>query len=227
MIGIFISQFNAFKRVSLRSETDRLLFLSVGFSTVLLIIRMMATKSFYYIFLEWNLFLAFIPYVVSGILFKHRWLRTNNYLLALFGLIWILFIPNAFYILTDLFHLGETGAAPLWFDLLLILSFAWNGMVMGILSVRQMEKIFHEKFSTRNELIFLYPVMWLNALGVYIGRYLRFNSWDIITSPFRLVIDIFELLTHPFAHKNAFAMVITYSVFMTLIYLTIKKSKTG
>jgi uncharacterized membrane protein len=223
MIAIFISQLHAFKRLSSRSETDRLLFLSVCFSTAMLIIRMMATKSIYYIFLEWNLFLAFVPYLLSSLLFKQTRLRANNYLIALVSFVWILFIPNAFYILTDLFHLGETAAAPLWFDLLLILSFAWNGMMMGILSVRQMEKIFHEKFRTGNELVFLYPIMWLNALGVYIGRYLRFNSWDIITSPFRLVIDICDLLMHPFAHKNAFGMVITYSVFMTLIYLTIKK----
>jgi uncharacterized membrane protein len=223
MITIFINQLNAFKRTSLKNEADRLLFLSVCFSTAMLIVRMMATKSIYYIFLEWNLFLAFVPYVLSSMLCRVKWLRANNILLGPLAFIWLLFIPNAFYILTDLFHLGETGAAPLWFDLLLILSFAWNGMMMGILSVRQMEKIFHEKFRTGNELIFLYPVMWLNALGVYIGRYLRFNSWDIITSPFRLVLDICDLLMHPFAHKNAFAMVITYSVFMTLIYLTIKK----
>src|SRR5688500_17495419 len=206
MITIFINQFNAFRKYSVKNEADTLLLLSICFSAVLLAVRMIATKSIYYVFLEWNLFLAVIPYLLSKFLLQRVKSGLNNYILAAVSFVWLLFIPNTFYILTDLFHLGETGAAPLWFDLLLILSFAWNGMMMGILSVRQMEKIFHEKFRTGNELIFLYPIMWLNALGVYIGRYLRFNSWDIITSPFRLVIDIFDLLIHPFAHKNAFGM---------------------
>jgi uncharacterized membrane protein len=228
MITIFINQFNALRKYSLKNEADRLLLLSICFSTLLLAVRMMATESIYYVFLEWNLFLALIPYLISHFLFGRIYSGINNVLLAASSFVWLLFIPNTFYILTDLFHLGETGAAPLWFDLLLILSFAWNGMMLGILSIRQMEKIFHHKFRTGNELLFLYPVMWLNALGVFIGRYLRFNSWDIITSPFRLAVDILDLLIHPFAHKNAFAMVITYSIFMTLIYLTIKKvSKSG
>ena len=224
MITIFINQFNAFKKYSLKNEADRLLLLSICFSTLLLAVRMVATKSIYYVFLEWNLFLALIPYVISNLLCRRIHSGLNNYVLASGSFVWLLFIPNTFYILTDLFHLGETGAAPLWFDLLLILSFAWNGLMLGILSIRQMEKIFHHKFSTRNELLFLYPVMWLNALGVFIGRYLRFNSWDIVTSPFALMVDILDLLIHPFAHKNAFAMVITYSIFMTLIYLTIRKA---
>jgi uncharacterized membrane protein len=226
MITIFINQFNAFRKYSLRNEADSLLLISICFSTSLLAMRMIATKSIYYVFLEWNLFLALIPYLLSSFLYRRINSGLNNYVLAAISFVWLLFIPNTFYILTDLFHLGETGAAPLWFDLLLILSFAWNGLMLGILSIRQMEKIFHLKFSTRNELLFLYPIMWLNALGVFIGRYLRFNSWDIITSPFRLTLDILDLLMHPFAHKNAFAMVMTYSIFMTLIYLTLKKQRT-
>jgi uncharacterized membrane protein len=223
MITIFINRINAFRRFSLRNETDRLLMLSVIFSSALLLARILATHSIYYIFLEWNLFLAFVPYFISNLLTREAGWRNSWMLLSLCSFAWLLFIPNSFYILTDLFHLGENGYAPLWYDLLLILSFAWNGLMMGIFSVRQMEKIFHEKFKTGNELIFLYPVMWLNALGVYIGRYLRFNSWDIITSPFALVVDIVDLLMHPLLHKNAFAMVISYSIFMTIIYLMLKK----
>src|SRR5687768_1252242 len=100
MIAIFINQLNAFKRTSLRNETDKLLFLSVCFSTGLLIMRMIATKSIYYVFLEWNLFLAFVPYLLSSLLLKQKLLRANNYFFALVTFIWILFIPNAFYILT-------------------------------------------------------------------------------------------------------------------------------
>jgi len=112
---------------------------------------------------------------------------------------------------------------PLWFDLVLILSFVWNGLLLGIFSVRQMEKIVENFFPGRNELFFLYPVMWLNALGVYVGRYLRFNSWDIITNPFQLLRDIGNILVHPVENRYAWAMICCFSILMTLMYMTIKK----
>jgi len=93
-----------------------------------------------------------------------------------------LFIPNSFYIITDLYHLGDKyndRQTPQWFDLAMILSYVWNGLLLGVLSVRQMERALLPRQTLRNELLFLYPVMWTSALGIYIGRYLRYNSWDV------------------------------------------------
>lgn len=212
-----------FKIYALKSEIDRLLFLSVCFSTFLLLARVFYTGSSYFLSLEWNLFLAFTPYYLSSWLHRKPQRISNKWTLSLVLLVWILFIPNSFYIITDLFHLGETGHAPLWYDLMLLLSFAWNGLMMGILSVRQMEKIMQGYYFDKHELLFIYPVMWLNALGVFIGRYWRFNSWDIITNPFRLIFDILDLVMHPLLYKNAWGMIFCFSVFMTLLYLTVKR----
>jgi len=140
--------------------------------------------------------------------------------------VWIAFVPNAFYILTDLYHIGDDYndyLMPQWFDLAMILSFAWNGLLLGILSVRHVEKIVHGKFNLRNELLFLYPLMWLNALGVYVGRYLRYNTWDVITNPFLLLRDIANVLLHPFADRYASGMIFCFSILLTLIYLMLKK----
>lgn len=139
------------------------------------------------------------------------------------SLVWLLFIPNSFYILTDLFHLGEHNDVPMWFDLALIISFAWNGLLLGILSVRQMENMVQRFLPGRHELLFIYPIMWLNALGVYIGRYPRFNSWDIITNPLGISSYILKMLWHPVQYKYAWGMVACFSIFMTLVYLTIKR----
>jgi uncharacterized membrane protein len=105
----------------------------------------------------------------------------------------------------------------------MIVSFAWNGLLLGILSVRQMEKIAQQHLVYRRELFFLYPIMWLNALGVYVGRYLRFNSWDIVTNPFELLYDIANILLHPLAFRYAWGMIFCFSILMTFIYLTLKK----
>ncbi|WP_431217905.1 DUF1361 domain-containing protein [Puia sp. P3] len=78
---------------------------------------------------------------------------------------------------------AATSRVPEWFDLSLILSFAFNGLLLGVLSVRQMERLFLPNPTTIGSWLFLYPIMVLNALGVYTGRYLRYNSWDIISDP--------------------------------------------
>jgi uncharacterized membrane protein len=112
---------------------------------------------------------------------------------------------------------------PRWFDLILIISVAWNGLVMGILSVRQIEKIFFRDARVFNEWIFLFPIMFLNGLGVYIGRYLRYNSWDIITNPFDLIRDIGHMALHPFAYHGAWGMIFCFSILLMLMYIMLKK----
>jgi uncharacterized membrane protein len=105
----------------------------------------------------------------------------------------------------------------------MILSYVWNGLLLGVLSVRQMERILLPRQTLRSELLFLYPVMWLNALGIYIGRYLRYNSWDVVTDPFQLLRDIAAMVVHPLRHRNTWDMVLCFSILMTLIYLMMKK----
>ena len=135
----------------------------------------------------------------------------------------MLFIPNAFYIITDLFHLRNVHSAPRWFDLLLVFSFAWNGILFGVISLRRVELIIGLDRGPLYSLGLIFAVMWLNALGIYIGRYLRFNSWDIVTDPFNLMIEIGDLVINPLENWYAWGMTGTYALFMTLLYLSLKK----
>ncbi len=206
----------------LRSEVYRWLAASMLFSVLLILIRIIYTRELTFIFLTWNLFLAFIPFCISLFLQENSaWVR-NKWKFALGFCTWLLFIPNSFYIITDLFHLGISNV-PIWFELALILSFAWNGLLLGILSVRQIERIIQCLMPKVHEVIFLLPVMCLNALGIYIGRYLRFNSWDIISNPLALAGDISNLILHPLASRPAWAMISCYTLLMTLIYVSLKK----
>jgi uncharacterized membrane protein len=210
----------------LRSALSRLLCLSMVFSVLLAIVRVIHTGRLEYIFLVWNLFLAWIPWFFSQWLTERTGWMKKKFNFALGFLVWLLFIPNSFYILTDLFHLIDESndqVVPVWYDLILIFSFAWNGLLLGILSIRQMEKLLKSYFPGMGELVFLYPVMWLNALGVYIGRYMRYNSWDVLTSPVQFAQDIFRILFHPLIYQRAWGMIFCFSVLMTLMYLTLKK----
>ena len=209
----------------LKTELHRWLAASAAFSVLMVVARIVYTGELTFVFFVWNLFLAAVPLFITG------WLQQNpsflearwKFAAAFFS--WLLFIPNAFYILTDLFHLQTYHGMPVWFDLVLIFSFAWNGLLFGIISLRDMERMTRLRVGYRNELWFVYPIMCLNAFGVYIGRYLRFNSWDVITSPFGLVTDMLDIIIHPVTYKHAWGMVACYSVLMTIIYVTVKKLK--
>lgn len=227
----------------LRTELDRMLTASMLFSCTLVVIRMLHTGRLTFLSMIWNLFLAYIPYAISTgltawrkgaaerqlprtMLPPGRTASLTGFLRALAFLAWLLFIPNSFYILTDLYHLADNhrnSRVPEWFDLALILSFALNGLLLGVLSTRHIEKLLVPGATALGRWMFLLPVMWLNALGVYTGRYLRYNSWDIITDPFDLLRDILGMIIHPFRHHYAWDMIFCYSVLLTLIYILIVK----
>ena len=207
----------------LKTEIQRLLLTSVGFGFLLLLARTVYTRELTFLFLVWNLFLAFVPYFLSYTLtLKPAWIQ-NKWKFAAVFTIWILFVPNTFYMLTDLFHLFDSFRVPLWYDLLLIFCFAWNALLMGILSVKHMEEITKAIWLYRFDWLFIYPVMLLNAFGVYVGRYLRYNSWDIISSPFQLLLDTVHIIRHPLYYHNAWGMVLTFSLFLTIIYMTLRR----
>src|SRR5437764_4395117 len=162
-----------------RSELGRIIILSCLFSVALVLFRIVYTQQILFLGMIWNLFLAYIPLGLSNYISSHIKNRGRVAFLIV-ALIWLLFIPNSFYIITDLFHFDRRSKFPLWYDLALLFSVAWNGLLMGIISVRQMEVLFEYYFTKRLDLLFIYPIMVLNALGIYLGRYLRLNSWDIV-----------------------------------------------
>jgi uncharacterized membrane protein len=201
------------------------LILSSCFSGLLLLTRMIATDSLVYLFLPWNLFLGFVPYWISESLSRNVNIIENKIKLVIVLAGWLLFIPNSFYIITDFFHFSHPGfrSAPRWFDLLMIFSFAWNGILCGIISLRRVEIILSLITGKGFSVLLVSGVMWLSSFGIYIGRFLRFNSWDIITNPFSLGDEIMQMVIHPFENSYAWGMTICYAVFMTLVYFTIKK----
>ena len=204
-----------------RSELDRILAVSVMFSISMSIWRLIFTGE--YLAFIWNLFLAYIPYGITVWLKDRKAWTTNKLKFSLAFVAWLLCIPNSFYIITDFFHFKSYDFIPRWFDLILIFSFAWNGLLLGILSVKRMEVLVNAIWPLKHDWVFIYPIMWLNALGIYLGRYLRYNSWDVISNPFGLTLDIIERIMHPVEYRYVWGMVGVFSVFLTLMYLAIKR----
>jgi len=228
MINSTLSFVRSWRPVFLRSELGRLLIASTSFSCVLVFLRIIHTGKPMFLWLIWNLLLAYVPYLLSSWLtLRHTKAAQQpvRWLFLVLSLIWLLFIPNAFYILTDLYHLIDcrNPHVPAWFDLSLIFSFAWNGLLLGVLSVRQMEKIAYPVIGKGWGGFFVYFVMGLSALGVYAGRYLRFNSWDVLTNPFQLTVEMGRLIIHPLSSQQAWGMIVCYTILLSFIYNMLKK----
>jgi len=174
------------------------------------------TKTF--LFLNWNLFLAFIPWVLSSLaVIKPSIQKRKAAILFLLG-IWLLFFPNAPYILTDLFHLKTHASMPIWFDLVLILSFAWTGLLFGFLSLWDIERILSKSIRPHAVRCISGSLLFLASFGIYLGRYLRWNSWDILTEPLRLLYDVGDRIINPFAHPRAWGVTLLMGLFLNIIY---------
>ena len=181
-------------------------------------VRFVYTDTRMFLFLNWNLFLASISWVLTTLLILKPRLRQSKFSLFALLCVWLLFFPNAPYILTDLFHLRLKLAMPVWFDLILILSFAWAGLLFGFLSLWDIE-LFLSRFIKRKYITSLsITLLFLGSFGIYIGRYLRWNSWDIISQPFALMYDIGDRIINPFSHPRAWGMTILMGIFLNILY---------
>ncbi|HKC34757.1 MAG TPA: DUF1361 domain-containing protein [Chitinophagaceae bacterium] len=190
----------------------------LAFTLSLLVVRIIVSAELAYIFLAWNLFLAWIPFAISQKLgdVKKRWK-----LFFLVGL-WLLFLPNAPYIITDFLHLKQRPYIPYWYDILLLFSAALNGLLLGFLSLLTIEKFLSYRYGNKISGIIILCSFFLCSFGIYIGRYLRWNSWDIIVNPGQVTTDILDRILNPFDHFGTWAVTILFGSFLYVMYYSIK-----
>ncbi len=202
---------------------NTILLLFFGFITSLILARVFYTNTLLYIFLIWNIFLAFIPYWVSKCLFKTGY---NNYITASLFFVWLLFFPNALYIITDLIHLQRKTNIPIWFDAIIIFSSALLGLIVAFVSLFKVEEFLRLKFSKQKINIAIPVLLFLGSFGVYLGRFLRWNSWDVIQNPLGLISSIVNRFIFPFDHLRTWGLTFMLIGLFYLIYLVIKKMPT-
>ncbi len=203
---------------------NTILLLFFGFITSLILARVFYTNTLLYIFLIWNIFLAFIPYWVSKCLFKTGY---NNYITASLFFVWLLFFPNALYIITDLIHLQRKTNIPIWFDAIIIFSSALLGLIVAFVSLFKVEEFLRLKFSKQKINIAIPVLLFLGSFGVYLGRFLRWNSWDVIQNPLGLISSIVNRFIFPFDHLRTWGLTFMLTGLFYLIYLLLVRVKTA
>ena len=198
-----------------------LFFLTTALCVTLVVLGVRYTSKITFVFLVWNIFLALIPYAISTIVVLYHERIRNRWLLVIPFLAWLCFFPNAPYILTDLFHLKPRTGVPFWFDLALILFFAWNGLMLGYASLLDMQSVITQHFNIWIGWAVAIGSLVLASFGIYLGRYLRWNSWDVISSPIGLLDDIYVRILNPMAHQHTYGVTIIFSAFLVIGYLLI------
>ena len=188
------------------------------FNVSLLIFRVFYSMEFRFVFLIWNLFLAVIPYFLMKMALENTQNRWISWLL--FGGS-LLFLPNSPYIVTDLFHLKHQASMPLWFDTLLVFSFAANGLLLFYDVLLKMHQFLEQQLSTIWAILGIITIIFLNGFGIYLGRFLRFNSWDIVTNPFGLISEIVDRFIHPFSHSRTWGVTLGYGTLFLVGYVMV------
>ena len=204
---------------------NRLLILMILFCFILSIARVYRSNSFFFLFLNWNLFLASIPYLLSSSIADMGSSNIQKLKLGALILVWLAFFPNAPYILTDLYHLRIKTEVPKWFDIILIVSFAWTGLLLGFLSLMKIEQLLSTLFSQKQIAIFSTTILFVASFGVYLGRFLRWNTWDILNNPSLLFVDVSNRILSPISYPTTWGVTLLFGMLLNIIYWSIKLLK--
>lgn len=192
-------------------------------SAALIFSRVIVTRDYRYGFLVWNLILAWMPLVFALLARDDYRARRNGTPAGLkfYSLCaaWLLFFPNAPYIFTDLIHLTHRSMHHFWVDLSVILSCAFTGLILGFVSLYLMHSLVTHRFGKRAGWGFVLGVAALSSFGVYLGRFLRFNSWDVISKPAELVQGISSAAAAQFSDPRHFAFLALFATFIFVGYV--------
>ena len=177
-------------------------------SVFLLMARFFFVVNWYSLFFLWNLFLAWVPLLVAYWLYFYL-PGKNIYIQALAIVMWLIFFPNAPYLITDFVHFTFQYNLPLWYDLVMLMSFAWVGLCLGFISLLWVEEFLKKITTTKvvNGLVCIFLL--LTSFGVYFGRYMRRNSWDVLTNPVVVAGDLANALLGPnFLHTIGMTIIL-------------------
>jgi len=210
--------------VALRREVVRVLpyALPLLLCAALIAARVLYTGTVTFAFLSWNLFLAALPLAASA------WLRASERsgvrrawqapMLAL----WLLFLPNAPYMLTDLLHLRERAPVPMWYDLALLLACAGTALALGYRSLLDVEGVVARWTGPRAARALAVGVLFLSGFGIYLGRFLRLNSWEAVTDPLRVVALVADRFVDPAAHPRTWGVTLLFGTLLWLGYAALR-----
>jgi len=175
--------------------------------------------SLVYGYLLWNLFLAWSPLVLA--VWLARILKTklwSSWEALAVSVAWLIFLPNSFYMISDYIHLQDVAPANILYDAVLFTAFIYTGVLLGFSSLYLIHLELKKRFSSRLARVIVALTLLLCSFAIYIGRDLRWNSWDILTNPGGLLFDVSDRLLHPAAYPAMFLAVVAFFALLSSMY---------
>ena len=197
-----------------------MLLVSLAFTVGLIAFRIVCWGKLTFLYFTWNLFLAAIPLLFSRLLIHFYKINLKALLILL---AWMLFLPNAPYLITDIVHFAERPPVSKWYDLLLVTSAAWTGLMLGVVSLMQVEDFLQNHLSSWKVKIIMGGSIFACSFGIYLGRFLRYNSWDVVTDPSDLVHHVGSQVLRPQQHVNTWAFTLLFGAMFYIFYNTIRQ----
>jgi uncharacterized membrane protein len=208
--------------VARRQGVINALLLSNLVSIFLFGLRVIATHNSAYWFLFWNLLLAWAPVLWVWLLVNQLRHKSWKQPLPIFlTVLWLGFLPNSFYLMSDLIHLHSTGDIGLLFDVVLFLSCIWNGLVAGVLSLIWVHQAIIKTKGTNLAAWLMAAALLVTSFAIYLGRILRWNTWDLLINPAGVLFDVSERVINPLAHPQFVVTTLTFFVLLGSIYLVV------
>jgi len=171
-------------------------------------------------YLIWNLFLAWIPLLVGMGLTKILRHKLWSSWTALFvTLLWVTFLPNSFYMISDFIHVQEVQRVDLLYDVVMFSSFIFNGVILGFLSLYMIHQELIHRLKRTTSAGIITGVLVLCSFAIYLGRDLRWNTWDILVNPGGILIDISDILLHPSTYPHTLGISSSFFVLLASLYL--------
>jgi uncharacterized membrane protein len=186
------------------------------FGCVMIVVRWIFTGDPEFLFLIWNLFLSWIPLGVSAIMSYRYSSRTGGRkLVALvpLGIVWLLFYPNAPYMITDFIHFRNNYTFLIWYDLVIYSIFIWTSFLLGFVSIYLVNRIVEKETNKITGWLFTLFILFLSSYGIYLGRFIRWNSWDLLLNPLALLQSILGNI-----HLQSLVFSLIYGMLLTLMY---------
>lgn len=212
------------------NNSKKIIGLSLLLCLVLGLTRVAIAGNSDYLFMPWNIFLALIPLILASKFENHSGMKL--WLLAFF---WLLFLPNSFYVVTDIIHLNspqvalenirgpyytydDVGHLSIVYDALYLFTCSVVSFVYGLESIRLFKNKFRKIFTKSYLKLFLGLTFFLSGIAIYLGRYVRLNSWDIVVRPWKIFMDIINLFIHPTTYAKEWLVVLSFSFVIAMMY---------
>lgn len=194
-----------------------------AFGLALVVARVFVTHGLGYTFLAWNLFLAWVPFALAKGLEALAKKSVHRAYIVAVALAWLLFLPNAPYLATDVMHLRHAVGAPLWFDAIMLVTFGWVGIALGVESLSIVAKLVADRAGIVKARVFVVLVALATGYGIYLGRFVRLNSWDVAANPGWVVREVAAPVVHPIATMRAWNVTLVVAALFLLAYLTMRR----